>query len=469
MFMHHRGLRAAFLVAALSASAGPAYAADAATLLRVFLKDGTSLVSYGEPARVGSRIVFSMPTASTPNPPLHLVDISLDRVDWDRTERYSYSAREKHYLQTQAESDYASLSTEIAQALNDVAMTPDASKRLDIVQRARKTLAEWPQNHYNYRQAEVHQMLTMLDEAIADLRAAAGANSFDLSLATYTARALTPISSEPLMPPSTPRESIEQVLIAARNVDSAAERVSLLGTALTSLNRDGSSLPAEWVAATKAATTVALQQELRVDRSYRSLTTRIMTVANYRARAADVRGLERLVASIRQRDAMLGARRPDAVASLVTAVEAQLDAARRLQLARDKWAMRAPVLQQYGFAIRPPMDLFASLKPALESIKSLSGSTPASLETLQHASTRILTLIAVIAPPDDLAAAHALLVSAVQLADNAAKIRREATLAGDMARAWDASSAAAGALMLGARARTDILALLRPPQLPQLP
>jgi hypothetical protein len=58
------------------------------------------------------------------------------------------------------------------------------------------------------------------------------------------------------------------------------------------------------------------------------------------------------------------------------------------------------------------------------------------------------------------------LVSAVQLADNAARIRREATLAGDMARAWDASSAAAGALMLGTKARTDILALLRPPQLP---
>jgi hypothetical protein len=34
-----------------------------------------------------------------------------------------------------------------------------------------------------------------------------------------------------------------------------------------------------------------------------------------------------------------------------------------------------------------------------------------------------------------------------------------------MTRAWDASSAAAGALMLGAKARTDIIAALRPPQL----
>jgi hypothetical protein len=34
-----------------------------------------------------------------------------------------------------------------------------------------------------------------------------------------------------------------------------------------------------------------------------------------------------------------------------------------------------------------------------------------------------------------------------------------------MARAWDASSAAAGALMLGIQARRDIQASLRPPAL----
>ncbi len=70
-----------------------------------------------------------------------------------------------------------------------------------------------------------------------------------------------------------------------------------------------------------------------------------------------------------------------------------------------------------------------------------------------------------VAPPEEAAGAHALLLSAVQLAGNAAQIRREAALAGDMSRAWDASSAAAGALMLGAKARTDILSALRPPQL----
>jgi hypothetical protein len=54
-------------------------------------------------------------------------------------------------------------------------------------------------------------------------------------------------------------------------------------------------------------------------------------------------------------------------------------------------------------------------------------------------------------------------VSAAQLADGAARIRREAALSGDIARAWDASSAAAGALMLSTRAQSEIEAMLKPP------
>ena len=61
------------------------------------------------------------------------------------------------------------------QALNEVAPTDRPAQRLAIVERARKTLADWPPTHYNYRAAEVRQMLGMLDEAIADLRAATGA------------------------------------------------------------------------------------------------------------------------------------------------------------------------------------------------------------------------------------------------------------------------------------------------------
>ncbi len=458
--MHHRGLAVALIAIAVVLRTLPA-SADEGTLLRVFLKDGTSLVSFGEPARVGDRVVFSMPTAATPNPPLHLVDLPIAQVDWDRTNRYAAAARAAHYVATQADADYAALSNELAQTLNDVARLTDSGERLVTVERARNKLAEWPPNHYNYRQSDVSQMLVMLDAAIADLRAARGDRRFDINLSAYTE---PPAISEPLLPPPTPRESVEALISAAGVVDSSVERTSLLATAVATIDRDKSALPAEWAATTRANAQAAIQAEVNFDRSYSALTSRMMTLADQRARSGDVLGIERVLRSISQRDEMLGNRRPEAVTALLTAVQARLDGARQLQLARDRWALRAPVLHAYGTAITTPMDLLARLNPALEGIKALSGSGPATLATVQRTVARITTLISAIAPPEELAAAHALLISAVQLAGHAAEIRREATLAGDMTRAWDASSAAAGALMLGARASGDIHTLLRPPQ-----
>jgi len=171
-----------FLVACVLLVGRAASAADEATLFRLFLKDGGTLVSYGEVARVGDRVVFSMPTSAGPNPPLHLVNIAADRVDWDRTDRYAASARSGRYLETQAENDYTLLSNQVSEALNEAARTDDPGRRLAIIEDARKTLAEWPSNHYNYREADIRQLLTMLDVAIADLRASSGQGRFALNL-----------------------------------------------------------------------------------------------------------------------------------------------------------------------------------------------------------------------------------------------------------------------------------------------
>ena len=82
--------------------------------------------------------------------------------------------RAAHYIETQAASDYAALSGRVTQALNQLTETDDAGRRLAIAESARRMLAAWPQEHYNYRLNEVRQMLSLLDEAIADLRAATG-------------------------------------------------------------------------------------------------------------------------------------------------------------------------------------------------------------------------------------------------------------------------------------------------------
>src|SRR5436853_7650872 len=111
---------ASLLMHARAADAGPGE--NDATLFRLFLKDGGALVSYGEVARVGDRVVFSMPTGAGTPPPLHLTSVAADRVDWARTERYAVSARSGRYIETQAESDYTELSNQVAQTVNAVGL-----------------------------------------------------------------------------------------------------------------------------------------------------------------------------------------------------------------------------------------------------------------------------------------------------------------------------------------------------------
>src|SRR5579871_6155459 len=133
--MKTRTLAGVLVLASLLMHGGAAVAQSAdngATLFRVFLKDGGTLVSYGEVARVGDRVVFSMPTGTGNPPPLHLTTLAASRIDWDRTERYAMSARSGRYLETQAENDYVALSNQIAQTLNEVGQTNDSAKRLDL-------------------------------------------------------------------------------------------------------------------------------------------------------------------------------------------------------------------------------------------------------------------------------------------------------------------------------------------------
>jgi hypothetical protein len=237
--------------------------------------------------------------------------------------------------------------------------------------------------------------------------------------------------------------------------------------ALSNINRHAAVLPAEWVESTRSAVKADIDREVQVDRAYQTLTARMLLVATVRARNADVRGVQRVVARIHARDEALGGTRPDAVNGLLASVEAQLDAARRLRLARDRWALRLPAFRQYRQSIGSALTRLARLQPPLEDIRALAGSDPAALDGLQHAAEQISRSVSIIEPPEEFRSVHALLGSAAQLALSAATIRRDATLAGDLARAWDASSAAAGALMLTARAQQEIQTVFRLPQLPR--
>ena len=132
--MSHRKLAGAMVVLCLLSRAFAAEAADEAAMFRVFLKDGGSLVSFGEIARVGERVVFSMPTSVGANPSLRLVNIPSSRVDWERTTARDYRARrlprDAPRSTHRAESNHADAR----------AGWPDcrSSVRLAIIQQARK-------------------------------------------------------------------------------------------------------------------------------------------------------------------------------------------------------------------------------------------------------------------------------------------------------------------------------------------
>lgn len=445
-------------------AAGPgddAIPADAAPLFRVFLTDGRVLVSYGEFARVDDRVVFSTPTStSAVNPRLQLINVPSERVDWTRTLNYAESLRATRYRATRAEADYAELSNRVAQSLNEVGLTASPEGRLRLIERARKSLAEWPSSHYNYKLDEIMQMLGVLDEAIANLRAANGGSAFDLSL---VAVGTAPETAEPLLPTPGARETIESALAAADTTDSPAERMSLLTMALGTLDEHRDSLPPEWADATRTETLAVVAREQEIDRKYRSMATRLLPMAASRAAAGDVRGVQRLLTQIRANDAALGSTRPDAVASLVSAVEVQLDVARQLRLERDRWALRSTAFRTYRASMAVPLERLRRLGPSLERIKALAGSSPDAIGLLLRNVQSIKKLMATIEPPSELRDAHNMLESAVQLAENAARIRREAALASNIARAWDASSAAAGSLMLAERGRTELQTTLRRP------
>ena len=77
----------------------PAIARAAAdpTFFRLYLADGTSVVSYGEFARVDDRIVFSMVLGGPNEPRLQAATLPVAAVDWDRTDRGALSTRYQWY------------------------------------------------------------------------------------------------------------------------------------------------------------------------------------------------------------------------------------------------------------------------------------------------------------------------------------------------------------------------------------
>jgi hypothetical protein len=449
---------------ALLCWSSPAAAGDA-VLYRIFLTDGTALVSYGEYARVGTDVVFSMPLGgTTSHVRLQVVTLPDSRVDWPATERYALSARADHYARTRGEVEFTALAANIARTLNEARQVPESTRRVGLVQEARRRLYDWSGASYGYRADDVRQLEGMLDEVESDLRAGAGESRFDLSLVAIA----EPPPASILLPPPTLQQSIEQALAAAGATASAGDRVMLLRAALASLDAPGAA-GAAWAAKLRATATGALKVEQRLDVEYASVTRDALASANAAARRADPLGVEAVIRGVIVRDDRLGRKRPQEIGSLLAAIDARLDAARQLRLARDRWEARIPALRTYRQRIALALTHVGQLVQTLDRIRSMAGPAVAMLNRADERLSRAAREVSAAVAPPEMALAHALLASTIQLATSAVQVRREAAETASLDLARNASSAAAGSLMLLERTRAELETQLRRPVLPDPP
>jgi hypothetical protein len=448
-------------------STAPARSAPGLQWFRIFLLDGQILSALGEFTRVDDMVMLQVPLgppgpSGVPEP--RTVTIAASAVDWPRTDAYRDAIRRAQFVQTGGEQAYAAFTEEVAATLRDVALLPDPLERIRRLEAARVQLAQWPAAHHGYRADDVAQTLSVVDDLINGMRAAAGQQAF--SLALTTGRPETPPEPAPVMlPPPSLQDMITQALGLAPRVTDAAERVLLLQSAEALL----ASVPdadRKWARATRAQVRRQIKQETSVTARYARLRSWMLDKTTRLLAAADVRGLMQVREEVVARDARLGQKRPQEVASLLATLDTRLDTARRQRLLLERWTQRRAVLEAYAATVTPHLGASAVLPRVLEDIKALSGPEPAllaqaegQLATLRNDSLRHSV-------PEEARAAHQIWVSAQQLAGRAVMARRSAVSSGDMQQAWEASAAAAGALMLFKQLRVDVPSLVRPPTLP---
>ena len=442
-------------------------AIDEVTLFRVFLADGTAVVSYGEFARVGDRVVFSMPIGvskpvSSATPVLHVVNIPANAVDWVATSKYAERARFAHYVATSAEADYAALTVEVASVLNSIMLTKDAQVGLNLATVARRRLASWPRDHFGYRTADVRQVLGVLDEVVSDLRAKAGQTDFALDL---IAAVDPPAPPEAAMANPTAAESIAQAVAVAKVSDVPADRVSILRAVVAAIDDPRNGAVDSSAKQTRRWAISTIGQEVAVDKRYAELSATILQRASAAAGRADVAEVERVQAAAERRDLELGHRRPDVMDGVLAQVQAQLDSARKLRTARDQWRERVGAFRAYLDAVTPVFDTLNRAQRVLDDIKELAETEALTLISLEGRLQEAAKQLRAMTVPDELKPSHALLQSAVNLADNAVKTRRQAVVSGDLKSARDASSAAAGSMDLFAKVREDMVAAVTLPEI----
>ena len=429
-------------------------AVSAGAVFRVFLKDGQALPAYGEAAIVDDRVVFTLFVGVVQQQSaLQLLSLPASSVDVERTRRYADAIRAAHYASTRGEVDYAAMTQEVQRALAELTAVADPRKRLELALEARRRLLSWSESTYGYRAREVRELTRLFDEAIFELRAAAGERQFSLDLQSDTAPVI-----EPLMATPTLAESI-QLAIAAAGAADEADRLAILRTASTLVASD----PA--AAELHARVTREIELESKAGAAYEALAAEVRAKSAEARQRGDAEAVAQTIEALRVRDQALGGRRPQLLSTLFAELEAALTSVRTHRAALEHYAVIRRSLLEYERQIRPTMSGFDGLGPILLAIRDMKFTA---FERLERAGVRIKGMIdtlTAMTPPPDLVDVHATLLSALRMADHGCAKRRLAVAIRSEAVGEEASSAVAGAMLLSAQAREQLVARLFPPKI----
>ena len=431
-----------------------AWAQPSLETFRIFLRDGRVLTSYGEFARVDDDLVFVVTQGERLGVEAHdLITVSVAKVDMPRTIEYAGALRTARYGTTRGEREYLNFTEDISRALAELEASDDKDRRLGIAQVARARLATWPQGHYNYRAAELRQLVSLFDELIVELQAATGVSHFSLDFVANTA----PSSVVPLMEAPSSVESVEMALVAAAATEIGIEKLAVLQSA----SRVVATLP-QAPEALRAEVARVLDDETRVELSYRTLLKNAVVRADAAVRQGRPAVVARLIADLKAGDARLEHRRTRDVAGVLRRLDAEARLAADQKVALDRWASVQHELRAYDVRVRAVLDGWLSQMPTLSAIRERRRAAPASLEAAARRFSELDRALTVLRPPDELRNAHGVFRSAIQMVRQGLVLGQRLAVAPNTGIARNASSAIAGAELLREQGLKDLAAGLAP-------
>jgi hypothetical protein len=253
-------------------------------------------------------------------------------------------------------------------------------------------------------------------------------------------------------------ESVALAMAAAAACDNDDERLAILRIAA----KMAESLPPD--SPVRIASTREFIAESTANEAYAALASEIRAQADAARKKGDVAGLAKMAETVRSRDKALGGRRPQVVAGLLAELEAMIASTKPVSDTLTRYTRVRAYLLAYERTIRPVMSGFDGLRPILNAIREMRYTSYDRLVVASERLKKFMGAVATIQPPEELADVHATLASALSMADHACSKRRLAVAIMSGPSAEQASSAAAGALLLLDQTRAQLVQRLYPPK-----